>query len=178
MDAKNRPVSDRIGGACPTGAIEASELRPSLTHPERGGQPSAVKIGSIRALPLATAMLAAAASTYACSKIEAREGGVAETPAPAQAGPVQGRLVTIDAGDSGFSPATIPARTGETLTLRFTRTTKSECLKAIELPDLGIKKDLPMNTPVDVVIKAEKEGPIVFQCWMKMIFGKVVVSAS
>ena len=66
---------------------------------------------------------------------------------------------------------------GETVVLRFTRTTKSECLKAVVLPDLNIKKDLPVNTAVDVVVKPEKEGKIVFQCWMAMFKGSLDVTS-
>ena len=129
---------------------------------------------------LVSLTLLAAATFFgvACNKTEAA-ATQPSLPAPAASpGPVQGRLVEINAGDSGFTPATIEAKKGETLTLRFTRTTKSECLKAIAISELGITKDLPLNTPVDVVIKPEKEGAIVFECWMKMLGGKVVVSAS
>lgn len=126
-----------------------------------------------------TALFAAAIAATACTKTEAAPAPGAVTAAPGQsAGPVQGRLVEVAVTDSGFAPSSIPAKVGETLTLRFNRTTKSECLKAIEFPDLSLKKDLPMNTPVDVVVKAEKEGNISFTCWMKMVGGKVVVSAS
>ena len=131
----------------------------------------------ILARVLSFAVLAAAVSGVACNNAQVASTEPLPPPA-APPGPVQGRLVEINAGDTGFTPASIPAKTGETLTLRFTRTTKSECLKAMEISSLGIKKDLPINTPVDVVIKPEKEGEIVFECWMKMLGGKVVVSPS
>jgi plastocyanin domain-containing protein len=121
-------------------------------------------------------LLAAAVSGLGCNTEPAASNQPSAPASPP--GPAQGRLVEITAGDTGFTPATVPAKKGETITLRFTRTTKSECLKAIEISELGIKKDLPLNTPVDVVIKPEKEGDLVFECWMKMLGGKVVVSAS
>lgn len=130
----------------------------------------------ILARALAFTVLAAAVSGFGCDKSPGASGEPSAQASPP--GPVQGRLVEINAGDTGFTPATVPAKKGETLTLRFTRTTKSECLKAIEISELGIKKDLPLNTPVDVVIKPEKEGDLVFECWMKMLGGKVVVGAS
>src|SRR5262245_42104198 len=86
--------------------------------------------------------------------------------APGSAAPANARVVASTASEQGFTPATVPVKKGETVVLRFTRTTPSECLKQIVLPDLNIKKDLPVNTPVDVVIKPEKEGKIAFQCWM------------
>jgi plastocyanin domain-containing protein len=124
---------------------------------------------------------AVALQSLACSNKDAGAAAATAgsvTPPSGSSAPAEGRLVEIIAGDTGFTPATIPAKKGETLTLRFKRTTKSECLKAIEIADLGIKKDLPLDTPVDVVIKADKEGTITFMCWMKMLGGKVVVSAS
>lgn len=128
-------------------------------------------------------ILAAAAllalSGAACSQNEAASSQAATAPAPqGSTAPAAGRVVEIIAGDTGFTPSTIPAKKGETLTLRFKRTTKSECLKAIEIEALGVKRDLPMDTPVDVVVEADKEGTITFMCWMKMLGGKVVVSAS
>ena len=35
-----------------------------------------------------------------------------------------------------------------------------------------------MNTPVIVNVPAEKEGKIVFQCWMAMVKGEINVSGS
>ena len=72
----------------------------------------------------------------------------------------------------------IEAKKGETLTLRFTRTTPSECLKAVAIPDLKIEKELPVNTPVDITITPDKEGKLVFQCWMAMVKGEINVSGS
>lgn len=102
-----------------------------------------------------------------------------ESAAPASAPAVpEGRLIPIAVTDEGFSPKTIDAKVGEVITLRFTRTTKSECLKAISIPEFKISKDLPMNTPVDVTIKPEKEGNLVFQCWMAMVKGTIHVTSS
>lgn len=124
-----------------------------------------------RSLALVLA-LCASSSLLGCDK----SAGAQSAPPPAPSGaPAAGRVVAITAGDSGFSPASIPAAKGEELVLRFTRTTESDCLKAIELPSLGIKKDLPVKQAVDVPVKADKEGTIDFQCWMKMYKGKVVV---
>lgn len=103
--------------------------------------------------------------------------GQAAPPATPPAPPA-GRLVEIKATNEGYSPSSIDAKVGETLTLRFTRTTKSECLKAVAIPDLKIEKDLPMDTPVDITIKPEKEGKLVFQCWMAMVKGAINVAGS
>ncbi len=102
-----------------------------------------------------------------------------DTAAPASAPAVpEGRLIPIAVTDEGFSPKTVDAKVGEAITLRFNRTTKSECLKAISIPEFKISKDLPMNTPVDVTIKPDKEGKLVFQCWMAMVKGSINVTSS
>jgi plastocyanin domain-containing protein len=106
------------------------------------------------------------------------EGQPASAEAPLTAGTMtpEGRVVTVEAGDKGFSPATIQAKKGEKLILRFNRTTQSECLKAIAVPSLEVKKDLPVGQPVDVPIATDKEGKVAFQCWMGMAKGAVVVN--
>ncbi len=126
------------------------------------------------------ALTVVALSVAACSKSEASAAAPAEGQGArveqAPAGPVEGRLVEVKASLEGYSPKEIAARAGETLTLRFTRTADSECIAEIVFPSLNIRKPLPLNTPVDIVIKAEKAGEIKFQCGMAMLFGKIVVS--
>ncbi|MEZ4302177.1 MAG: cupredoxin domain-containing protein [Polyangiaceae bacterium] len=86
-----------------------------------------------------------------------------------------GRVVEIKVTDNGFEPKVVEAKKGETVSLKFIRSTKSECLKAISIPSLKINKDLPMETPVIVNVPADKEGKIVFQCWMAMVKGEIDV---
>ena len=97
--------------------------------------------------------------------------GTAAAPADAPAG----RIVEIKVSDKGFEPSVIEMKKGETVSLRMTRTTSSECLKAMAIPSLNIQKDLPLNTPVVVNITPDKEGKIVFQCWMAMFKGEIDV---
>lgn len=117
--------------------------------------------------------------SFGCDKADA-------TPAPAAAGSGQpaapaetatGRVVEIKVTDKGFEPSTVEAKKGETVSLKFVRSTTSECLKAISIPSLKINKDLPMNTPVIVNVPADKEGKIVFQCWMAMVKGEIDVKS-
>lgn len=119
----------------------------------------------------------------ACNKPTSSAEATASEKAPSSAAPAApaapvGRLVPISVTSEGYSPKTIEAKKGETLTLRFTRTSKSECVKAVAIPDFKIEKDLPMDTPVDIVITPEKEGKIVFQCWMAMVKGEINVSGT
>lgn len=120
---------------------------------------------------------ALAVLTVACSK-PSEASSVAATNAAAgkDAPALEGRRVDITAGTEGYTPSTVEAKAGESLVLRFTRTTKSECLAQVVFPDLKITKDLPLNTPVEIPIKADKPGKIPFQCGMAMVHGAVNVT--
>src|SRR5262249_48694294 len=95
---------------------------------------------------IALALALAACLGEACSK-------PSEGPAQAAPGPVKpdvgARRTAIPAGAEGYAPATVDAKKGEQVVLVFTRTTKSDCLAEVVIPDLNIKKDLPLNTPVE-----------------------------
>jgi plastocyanin domain-containing protein len=120
------------------------------------------------------AALALAAFSASCSKpSDSRPEGAAQS-APA----LEGRRIDITAGAEGYKPSTIDAKKGESLVLRFTRTTKGECLAQVEFPEQKIKRDLPLNVPVEIGIKADKEGKIPFQCGMAMVFGSINVTGS
>lgn len=117
---------------------------------------------------------AAALATTSCSKSGDPPQAQASEPAQASGAVATGRIVPINAGDSGFTPSEIEAKPGESLTLRFTRTTQSECVNAVVFPDLKVKKDLPLNVAVDIPVRVDKDT-IKFMCWMGMVHGKVVV---
>jgi len=112
-----------------------------------------------------------------CGKADANAAPAAaqsgQPSAPAET--ATGRVVEIKVTDKGFEPKTVEAKKGETISLKFIRSTKSDCLKAISIPSLKINRDLPMDTPVIVNVPAEKEGKIVFQCWMAMVMGEIDV---
>jgi plastocyanin domain-containing protein len=125
------------------------------------------------------AALALAAAATSCSKpSDARPEGAAPAASTKDAPALEGRRIDITAGPEGYSPATVDAKAGESLVLRFTRTTKSECLSQVVFPDLKITKDLPLNTPVEVAVKADKPGKIPFQCGMAMVHGSINVTGS
>ncbi|AUX41008.1 hypothetical protein SOCE26_024120 [Sorangium cellulosum] len=118
---------------------------------------------------LCLAALALAVSSLACSKPAEEAQRSAPVAVAEPAAPPGVKRVDIAVNDSGFSPSTIDLKKGEPVVLRFTRTTTSECLKAIAIPDLKVEKDLPLNVPVEVAVTPEKEGKMVLQCWMAMI---------
>ena len=121
---------------------------------------------------VALALLVAACSKPTEASPEAAKTGAASTPG------VDGRRVDITVGPGGYSPATIEAKQGEALVLRFNRTAKGDCLAQVVFPDLKITRDLPLNTPVEIPIKADKPGKIAFQCGMAMVHGSINVSGS
>lgn len=119
-----------------------------------------------------TAFLAMA--TASCSKPGDAGAGSASKDAPS----AEARKIEIAVTGSGYSPSTIEAKKGESLVLRFTRTVKGECLSQVVFPEQKITRDLPMNTPVEVALKADKAGKIPFQCGMAMVHGAVNVTGS
>ncbi len=127
-------------------------------------------------MPIRTALCAALAlvATTACTQAgdaKPNPSSAASATAPA----LEGRRVDITAGAEGYSPSTVEAKKGESLVLRFTRTTKSDCLAKVVFPGLKITRDLPLNTPVEIAVKAEQPGKIAFQCGMAMVHGSVNV---
>lgn len=116
-----------------------------------------------------------AALSLSCSKpSDAGTSAPAGKDAPAG----EARKIEVAVTAAGYTPATIEAKKGESLVLRFTRTVKGECLSQVVFPDQKITKDLPMNTPVEIAIKAEKAGKIPFQCGMAMVHGSINVTGS
>lgn len=98
--------------------------------------------------------------------------------AAASAAPSGPRVIDVTAGDRGFSPSSIDVKRGESVILRFTRTTNSGCLSTVSFPDLSLNKELPLNVPVDIALTPDKEGYILFECGMSMIRGRLVVGST
>jgi plastocyanin domain-containing protein len=126
--------------------------------------------------PLRPALAAVALAVLAssCSKPTEASSQPSASGAPA----AEGRVIEITASNEGYTPSTVEAKKGESLVLRFTRTTKSECLAQVVFPELKISRDLPMNKPVEIAVKADKAGKIPFQCGMAMIHGSINVTGS
>lgn len=126
---------------------------------------------------LAFAGLVASCSKPTDASPEAAHTGGATT-GGAAAPALEGRRIDIAVNGEGYTPSKIEAKQGEALVLRFNRTTKSDCLAQVVFPDQKITKDLPLNTPVEVAIKADKPGKIPFQCGMAMVHGSINVTGT
>jgi Cu/Ag efflux protein CusF len=99
-------------------------------------------------------------------------------PAPAPAAPAapaagQGVEVTVDGGK--YQAKSFEVKEGEPVRLTFVRKDYSSCMKEVVFPALGIKKELPVNTPVTIELPAQKAGEVEFHCGMKMVKGKLQV---
>lgn len=84
-------------------------------------------------------------------------------------------VVAIRVGDDGFMPSRVTLKTGQKSTLRFTRTTDQTCATEVSFPELGIKKPLPLNQPVDVEVPTDAPRTLTFQCGMGMYKSSVVI---
>jgi len=87
----------------------------------------------------------------------------------------QGGKVAITVGDSGYTPAEVSAKANEPLTLVFTRTSSSPCGEVVVVPDHNIKKELPLNKPVEIAFTPTKPGRVGFTCGMAMMKGAIIV---
>jgi plastocyanin domain-containing protein len=102
-----------------------------------------------------------------CSKSEsaARTGATVTAQGPTK--------VTVDA--QGFTPSEVHVEKGKPLSLVFTRTTDGTCATEVVFPELKLKKDLPLNTPVSIDVPTEQARTLAFQCGMGMYRSAVVI---
>src|SRR5262245_38077861 len=132
----------------------------------------------VRALSTFPVAVLAAALGLGCDAGKASADiATAASARPAADAPKDARRIDVAATAEGYVPATVDVKKGETVVLRFKRTTKSDCLAQVVIPKLGIKADLPLEQPVEVVVKAEQEGDIEFACGMNMVRGKIHVGS-
>lgn len=74
----------------------------------------------------------------------------------------------------GYSPATVYVPVGKPAKLTFLRTDSNSCLEELIVPDLKIKKDLPLNSPVSITITITSPGKYPFHCGMNMYHGQII----
>ena len=105
-----------------------------------------------------------------------------KAPPPAPAGPVAptvvaptGGAVAITADEKGFTPSEIHATKGAPLSLIFTRTSDNTCAKELVMPELKIRRPLPLNEAVAVQMPTQQEHTYRFQCGMAMWEGTIVI---
>jgi plastocyanin domain-containing protein len=85
------------------------------------------------------------------------------------------RRVAIRADKHGFTPSSVALVKGTPATLVFTRTTDDTCAKQVVFPELSVKKDLPLDKPVDVNVPTSATRTLNFACGMGMFKGSVTI---
>lgn len=93
-------------------------------------------------------------------------------PAEGTVGP-DGRITVLVDGE-GYHPATIHSTPGRAVTLVFRRTTDETCGQQLLVPSQNIRRDLPLNQPVEVALNLPASGNVSFTCGMHMYQGNVV----
>ena len=85
------------------------------------------------------------------------------------------RTVELSVTEKGFEPDKLTVKKGEPVHLLVTRKTDSTCATALDIKDLGLRKDLPLNKAVAFDFTPEKTGEIRYVCGMGMIGGTLLV---
>lgn len=88
--------------------------------------------------------------------------------------PVDGHL-RVEAGEDGFSPATVAIAKGQKLTLDFVRTSQNTCATEVVFPELKLEKKLPLAETVPIEIPTGEARTLAFQCGMGMYKSKIVI---
>ncbi len=84
-----------------------------------------------------------------------------------------GDRVAVTVNAQGYQPASVTVHAGRPVTLVFTRTTDDGCGAQLVFPTLNIRRDLPLNQPVEVPL-TPAAGTIPFTCGMNMMRGSVM----
>ena len=93
---------------------------------------------------------------------------------PPQQDPPPPKRIEIAINADGFSPASVTAEPKVAVELVFTRTTDKTCANEVVVPDLKVRKALPLNESVSIVFTPAKKE-IAFACGMNMFKGKLVI---
>ncbi|HLK36757.1 MAG TPA: cupredoxin domain-containing protein [Polyangiaceae bacterium] len=90
--------------------------------------------------------------------------------------PSDGRRVVAD--EHGFTPASLAlpkGGPGSKASVTFLRTSDQTCATEVVFPELGIKKELPLQKAVDIDVPTDQGRTLTFQCGMAMYKGALLV---
>jgi cobalt-zinc-cadmium efflux system membrane fusion protein len=99
--------------------------------------------------------------------------GRSESAESSPAAAVQTTRITV--GEQGYEPSRVTLRAGVPARLTFVRTTDKTCGIAVAFPSLGVRRELPLNHPVEIEFTPQKTGNVDFVCGMNMLRGTLVV---
>jgi plastocyanin domain-containing protein len=83
--------------------------------------------------------------------------------------------IAIQVTEKGFEPAEVRVAPGRPVTLVVTRRTDRTCAKEFVMADQNIRRDLPLNQPVEITFTPSAAGELRYACGMDMISGKIIV---
>lgn len=98
---------------------------------------------------------------------------VAALAAPVGAEPAK-QTATVRVSASGYTPTTLTLKPGTPAEITFLRETDGGCMGELLIPQLGMKKTLPLKQPVKVAFTPTK-GKLTFSCGMEMVHGVIQV---
>lgn len=96
-------------------------------------------------------------------------------PSGEHAGHAPARQLSVTVDGQGYHPASLTAPAGEHVRVTFKRTSDDGCGQQLVFPTANIRRDLPLNQPVDVDVTMPASGSLTFQCGMGMLKGSLVV---
>ena len=99
--------------------------------------------------------------------------GRSESAGSAQGAAVQTARITV--GEQGFEPSRMTLHAGGPARLTFVRTSDKTCATAVVFPSLHLRRELPLNQPVEIPLPPQKTGELQFVCGVNMLRGAVVV---
>ncbi len=88
---------------------------------------------------------------------------------------VKNQIVELQVTEKGFEPSSVDVKPGVPVVLKVTRKTDSTCATKIKIQSKNLKKDLPLNKPVTIVLGKLEKGEIRFGCGMDMVTGNIIV---
>ena len=83
------------------------------------------------------------------------------------------QTVSVDVTDKGFTVSVPAVRAGVPVRMTFTRKTDATCATDLAIPEYGIKRELPLNTPVTVEFTPRRD--VTYQCGAGMLSGTLTV---
>lgn len=131
----------------------------------------------MRRLVVALACLTLLLAGGACNKGKKKKKGGAPAQVT-QAAPPQHPVkewVSITVDEDGFHPSSIWAAVGKPITLTFTRQVEKTCNTTVLFPSEDIRRELPLNQPVRILLLPGHTGNIDFSCPSNKHAGRLMV---
>jgi plastocyanin domain-containing protein len=86
-----------------------------------------------------------------------------------------GITLTLNAGNSGYSPRVLHAKANNSITLNLVTNQTFSCARSFVIPALGVEKLLPASGTETISIPSQVTGTVIrFTCSMGMYTGEIV----